>query len=483
MEMLPRRTGGEADGSRVVFRLLRQRALRWQLLLASCEFLLLFACVFFAVHLRYWNDPGYQVVFGHALRLRALLVALMILLGMAALGLYQNQLRANWRGLLVRQALGFAIGGSALLILYYGVPATYIGRGVLGLAWATGFVAVTAFRLVFLQVVDAELFKRRVVVMGAGHRAALISQRMRRRTDSRGFRVIGYVPMGDEPVAVPNDVVLRPDRPLREWVRLMQVDELVVGPDDRRGGLPMAELLECKQAGVIVTELAAFFERESGQIKMSLVNPSWLVFSDGFDASPIRRLTKRAFDVTAALLVLLVAWPLMLLVALAIRIESGPGAPIFYRQERVGEHGRPFSLVKFRSMRTDAERDGVARWASKGDDRVTRVGRFIRKGRLDELPQLWNVLHGDMSFIGPRPERPQFVDDFNARIRYYPLRHCVKPGLTGWAQLRYPYGSSAEDAEEKLKFDLFYVKNHNLLFDLMILIQTVEVVLFRRGAR
>ena len=466
-----------------MFRLLRQRALRWQLLLAGCEFLLLFGGVFVAVHLRYWNDPATQVAFGHILRLRALLVAVIVVLGMAALGLYQNYLRENWRGLLIRQALGFGLGGIALLILYYGIPATYIGRGVLGLALVTGFIAVAIFRLVFLQVVDAELFKRRVVVLGAGQRAALISQRMRRRSDSRGFRVVGYVQMGQEAIAVPPNMILRPDRPMAEWARMMQVDELVVGPEDRRGGLPMSELLECKQDGITVTELAAFFERESGQIKMNLVNPSWLVFSDGFDSSPLRRVTKRAFDIAAAFLVLLVAWPFMLLVALAIRIESGATAPLFYRQERVGEHGRTFSLIKFRSMRTDAERDGVARWASKDDERVTRVGRFIRKGRLDELPQLWNVMHGDMSFIGPRPERPQFVDDFNSKIRYYPLRHCVKPGLTGWAQLRYPYGSSAEDAEEKLKFDLFYVKNHNLLFDLMILIQTVEVVLLRRGAR
>jgi len=197
----------------------------------------------------------------------------------------------------------------------------------------------------------------------------------------------------------------------------------------------------------------------------------------------MRRTIKRAFDVAVAALVLLVAWPFMLLTALAIRLESGRGAPILYRQERVGENGEPFSMIKFRSMGTDAERDGVARWASKNDRRVTRVGHFIRNARLDELPQLWNVLCGDMSIIGPRPERPQFVDDFNTRIRYYRLRHCVKPGLTGWAQLHYPYGSSLEDAEQKLNFDLFYVKNHNLVFDLSILVQTVEVVLFGRGAR
>jgi exopolysaccharide biosynthesis polyprenyl glycosylphosphotransferase len=207
------------------------------------------------------------------------------------------------------------------------------------------------------------------------------------------------------------------------------------------------------------------------------------VFSGGFNATPLRQLSKRCFDLGIAALVLLLTWPFMLMVALAIRIESGPGQPIFYLQERVGVRGKSFRLAKFRSMRTDAEIDGVARWASKNDDRVTRVGRFIRKVRLDELPQLWNVLKGEMSFIGPRPERPQFVADLATKIRYYNLRHCLKPGLAGWAQLRYPYGASDEDAAEKLKYDLYYVKNHNLLFDLLILIQTIEVVLFGRGAR
>jgi sugar transferase (PEP-CTERM system associated) len=466
-----------------MFRLLRQRALRWQLLLAGMEFLLLVSCVYCAIGLRYWGDPVTQIQFGHALRLRALLVALMVVLGMVALGLYQNHLRANWRGLFTRQAVGFVLGGSALLVLYYMVPPTYIGRGVLGIALVVGFVAVAAFRVVFLRLIDADLFKRRVLVLGAGARAAQIAQRMRRRSDCRGFRIIGYVPMDKEAVQVPANRLVHPHRSLDALAHRMQVDEIVVGPDDRRAGLPMTELLECKQSGIAVVELADFFERESGQIRMNLANPSWLVFSDGFNTSPLRRLIKRSFDLAAALIMVALTWPLMLVTALAIRIESGPGAPVLYRQERVGEHGRTFWLVKFRSMRTDAERDGVARFASTHDDRVTRVGRFIRKARLDELPQLWNVLHGDMSFIGPRPERPQFVDNFNASIRYYPLRHCVKPGLTGWAQLRYAYGASQEDAEEKLKFDLFYVKNHNLMFDLMILLQTVEVVLFGRGAR
>jgi sugar transferase (PEP-CTERM system associated) len=466
-----------------MFRLFRQRALRWQLLLVLVEFALLAGCVYAAVLLRYWGDQGTQAAFDRALHWRAPLVGLVLILAMTALGLYQVHLRANWLGLLSRQGVAFVLGGVALMVLYYAVPPAYIGRGVLGITLVLGYLIVALWRVLFLGIVDADLFKRRVVMLGAGERAAEVARKMRRKTDQRGFKVLGYVPIGADPVSVPASLLLHPDEALYEWVTRLGVDEIVVGPDDRRGTLPVDALLDCKQHGVAVTELAEFFEREAGKIKMDLTNPSWLVFSDGFNISPVRRTVKRAFDLTMASLVMLVAWPFMLLTTLAIRLESGRGAPILYRQERVGENGKAFSVIKFRSMRTDAERDGVARWAIRNDDRVTRVGRFIRKARLDELPQLWNVLRGDMSIIGPRPERPQFVDDFNTRIRYYSLRHCVKPGLTGWAQLRYPYGSSLEDAEEKLKFDLFYVKNHNFAFDLAILIQTVEVVLFGRGAR
>ena len=466
-----------------MFRLLRQRALKWQLLLVIVEFALLAGCVYAAVLLRYWGDHDTQLAFGRVLRWRALLVAGVLVFAMAALGLYQVHLRAGLLGRLSRQGVAFLLGWVALTVLYYVIPATYLGRGVLGIALVLGYLMVALWRMSFLGFVDADLFKRRVVMLGAGERAAEVVRKMRRKTDQRGFKILGYVPIGDDPVAVPATSLLHPAKCLYQWTQRMGVDEIVVGPDDRRGTLPVDALLECKQHGMAVTELAEFFEREAGKIKMDLTNPSWLVFSEGFNISPVRRTVKRAFDVSMATLVLLLGWPFMLLTALAIRLESGRKAPILYRQERVGENGKSFPVIKFRSMRTDAECDGVARWATKNDDRVTRVGRFIRKTRLDELPQLWNVLRGDMSIIGPRPERPQFVDDFNTRIRYYSLRHCVKPGLTGWAQLRYPYGSSFEDAEEKLKFDLFYVKNHNFVFDLPILVQTVLVVMFGSGAR
>jgi sugar transferase (PEP-CTERM system associated) len=282
-------------------------------------------------------------------------------------------------------------------------------------------------------------------------------------------------------VIVDDALLIRTDETLCALADRLNVDEIVIAPDERRGGMPMEQMLNCVQKGVQVTDLSTFFEREAGMVQLNIVDPSWLVFSGGFDYSTPRRLTKRFFDLLAATALLSVAWPAMLLVALAVKLESK--GPVIYRQIRVGEHGRHFEMVKFRSMRVDAESDGVARWATKDDDRSTRIGKFIRKTRLDELPQLFLVLTGEMSFVGPRPERPQFVEMLNSEIRYYDVRHSVKPGLTGWAQLRYPYGASVRDANEKLKFDLFYVKNHGLVFDLMIMLQTVEVVLFGRGAR
>ncbi len=466
-----------------MYRWFRQRALQWQILLALVEFLLLVGCVYAAVMLRYWGHEDRQTQFLLALGWRSLVIAAVITLAMTALGLYHVHLPSSWLARLNRQSVAFVLGGVALTVVYYAFPAAYLGRGVLGIALMLGYFVVVAWRITFLGFVDADRFKRRVVMLGAGHRALAVVREMRSKIDRRGFRILGYVPVGTDPVAVPCDELLHPDRSLCEWAKRLFVDEIVVGPDDRRGTLKIDALLECRQHGIAVTELAEFFEREAGTIQMDPTNPSWLVFSEGFNNSFVQRALKRMFDLTVIALLLLVSWPFMLLTALAIKLESGLHAPILYRQLRVGEGSRTFYLVKFRSMRTDAEGDGVARWASQNDDRVTRVGRFIRKTRLDELPQLWNVLRGDMSIIGPRPERPQFVDDFNVRIRYYPLRHCIRPGLTGWAQLRYPYGSSFEDAVEKLKFDLFYVKNHNIVFDMAILIQTVEVVLFGRGAR
>ena len=460
---------------------LRSRKSRAVFMLWLGELVLISLAVTIAAWLRFFSDPDTHIAFAQDAPIRTLLVAICTTGAMAAFGLYQVHTRHNRMDLVLRLGMAFAFGGVALLVLYYAVPATYIGRGVLAIALSLAILAVFVLRMVLQRVFEAEIFKRRVLVLGAGDNANLINSKLRRRSDRHSFFLVGFLPTGDRAVQVPNELTIRTDCSLLEVTQLMNVHEIVVAPDERRGKLPMEELLLCAQRGIAVTDLPAFFEREAGKIKLSVIDPSSLVFSGGFDHSMPRRLSKRFFDLVAAGALLAVAWPAMLIVAACVWLESG--SPILYRQTRVGESGASFELVKFRSMRTDAEKDGVARWANKDDDRTTRVGRFIRKTRLDELPQLFNVLRGEMSFVGPRPERPQFVNQLNQEIRYYGIRHSVKPGLTGWAQLRYPYGASVSDAEEKLKFDLFYVKNQGLAFDLMILLQTVEVVLFGRGAR
>lgn len=445
------------------------------------EFLLIVLAVCNAAWLRFAGDQASYRLFAETAPVRTFLVAITITLAMAAFGLYQVNVRRRRVDTLLRLVLSFGFGGIALLVLFYLIPQTYIGRGVLLIALALALGGVIVVRLLSERVFSADIFKQKVLVLGAGVNANLIHVRMRRRADRQSFVLTGFVPLPDQEIMVPEAVVLRPDQALVDYALAMQIDEIVVAPDERRGGLPMADMLACVQRGITMTDLSSFFEREAGVVKLDVVDPSWLVFSGGFDQSVVRRSSKRFFDLLAATALLLVAWPFMLLVALAVWMESG--APILYRQIRVGRGGRNFEVIKFRSMRVDAERDGKAQWATKNDDRTTRVGRFIRMTRLDELPQLFNVIRGDMSFVGPRPERPQFVDQLNQEIRYYDIRHSVKPGLTGWAQLRYPYGASVRDAEEKLKFDLFYVKNQGLMFDVMIMLQTVEVVLFGRGAR
>jgi sugar transferase (PEP-CTERM system associated) len=330
--------------------------------------------------------------------------------------------------------------------------------------------------------IDEDILKRRVLVYGAGNNAARILQ-LRRRVDQRGFKVIGFVPSRIEERVVPQDRLLLAEGSLSSIAGEQAVDEIVIAMDDRRQQFPLKELLDCRLNGIEIIELATFLERETGKVYLDVLIPSWMIFSQGFRRDMLRRYSERAFDVAASVTLLVASLPVMALTVLAIKLEEGFGAPILYGQPRVGYAGRVFRVLKFRSMRVDAEKDGRARWATTNDDRVTRVGRFIRKVRIDELPQLFNVLGGRMSFVGPRPERPEFVQQLSESIPYYDVRHSVKPGITGWAQLCYPYGASEQDAIEKLQYDLYYVKNHGLIFDLLILLQTVEVILFGKGAR
>jgi sugar transferase (PEP-CTERM system associated) len=277
--------------------------------------------------------------------------------------------------------------------------------------------------------------------------------------------------------------MLDPRRKLLAMCHHLGVDEIVVAMDDRRKGFPILELLECRLDGVEVTELLTFLERETGRVRLDVLDPSWIIFGGGFCRDSLRVFSSRALDLVASLAILGMSAPVILLAAVAIKLEDGWRAPILYRQARVGLGNEPFEILKFRSMRMDAERDGRAQWARKSDPRVTRVGAIMRKLRIDELPQIVNVLHGHMSFVGPRPERPQFVSQLASKIPHYLQRHCVKPGITGWAQLCYPYGSSEKDTVEKLQYDLYYIKNNSFIFDLAIILQTAEVVFMGKGSR
>jgi sugar transferase (PEP-CTERM system associated) len=319
---------------------------------------------------------------------------------------------------------------------------------------------------------------RRVMVLGTGPEAKAVEQSLR----PGQFRVVGFYPLRGDATDVPPARLIPTDSPLVEIVRKLKVNEIIVAVGERRGGaMPLNELLECKLAGVRVLDLSSYFERALGQVRLDSLRASWLIFGDGFRQGLLRTIVKRIFDVAVAAILLVVTLPLMLITALLILLESG--FPIFYRQERVGLAGRIIRVTKFRSMRTDAEVDGKPRWAASNDERVTRMGRFIRKYRIDELPQLVNVLKGDMSLVGPRPERPFFVEQLTQTTPFYAARHSVKPGLTGWAQVRYHYGATMDDAAKKLQFDLYYVKNHSLFLDLVVLFETVVVVVTGKGAQ
>ena len=451
--------------------------------LALIEAMVFFGAVYGAALLRLHGSLSFKVEdpgdIG-ALWPRALLFSAIMVTCLLAFGLYSARQRARLFGIAIRIILSVLMAFAVTSALFYLVPNLWIGRGVVGLAALGAFLGMVVSRSIFFRVVDEEVLKRRVLIYGAGRSAATIAE-LRRRSDRRGFHVVGFVPAPGEVLAVDSGRLLEAAGSLVELCERLDVAEVIVAMDDRRRGFPISELLGCRLAGVDVTEQLTFLERETGRVRLDILNPAWLIFGEGFRRDPVRRLTSRVLDLAAALCVLALAWPFMLLTALAIKLEEGWRAPVLYRQRRVGLLGEPFELLKFRSMRVDAEKDGQAQWARKGDPRVTRVGAFIRKVRLDELPQLLNVLRGQMSFVGPRPERPEFVAELAERIPYYIERHSVKPGLTGWAQLCYPYGSSEQDALEKLQYDLYYVKNNTLLFDLAILVQTAEVVFLGKG--
>jgi len=408
--------------------------------------------------------------------------ALMVQLSSLALGLYNSKLRENLRGVIRRMLVSVAMGFFLFTIInpFFGIHALKIE--LIAISSVISFILASFFRWFTLHIDFFGLNKRKVLVIGAGERAAIIEQRMRRDVDRQGFLLHGFIVMnGDKEKGVVRENRIDLDSSLVNYALENNIDEIVVASDERRDNLPVDELFACKIRGVEVTEILDFIERETGQIAVNLIYPSWVIYSNGFASNNyLRNALDWIFNATMAFFLFIFAWPIMLITALLIKMEDGLKAPVFYSQERVGLDGQAFSIVKFRSMRIDAEKDG-AKMASKNDDRTTRVGKRIRKYRIDELPQLYNVMRGEMGFVGPRPERPEFVQGLVKTIPYYNERHNVKPGLTGWAQLKYPYGETDADSLEKLKYDLYYIKHRSFMLDLLILIRTVEIVLFGQG--
>jgi sugar transferase (PEP-CTERM system associated) len=445
------------------------------------EAAILFVSVYVAYGVSFGGvATGEQVVGPIAPRAAAMSVVMVV--SLIAMGLYQFHQRIYFHEIFVRVLVGVAIGSLILAGAYYALPAIVLQPKIAAIATLGSLSFLLLLRFFFIHKVDNNVFRRRTLVYGAGERSSPISK-LRRRADRRGFQVVAKVPAPGDETLRECEYLLQTDKSLLQVATQKHADEIVIAMDDRRGNLPVRDLLDCRLRGIDVIDLVGFLERETGKIRIDLVNPGWLIFSDGFRISKFRRMSKRCVDIAVSLGLILVSWPVMLLIALAVKFEDGPSAPIFYRQCRTGEGGKPFQVLKFRSMGVDAESDGKAVWAQKDDDRITSVGRILRNSRLDELPQVFNVLKGEMSFVGPRPERPEFVEDLQKTIPYYGERHAVKPGVTGWAQLRYSYGASEEDAIEKLQYDLYYVKNQSLVLDVMIILQTVEVVLWGKGAR
>ena len=451
------------------------------LLVGLAETLIFFTSVYIGAVVVFGSFAECRAAIG-PLAPKAAVIAGINLLSLIAMGLYQFHHRLNFRDALARIVVGLILGGLAVTLTFLVFPGLKITNGVAVISATYAVILLICLRYYFVRTVDKNAFRYKTIIYGAGTRADGILD-LRRRADRRGFKIVGQVAAPGDRQGKCGTLLDIDNESIAEVAKSLGADEIVIAMDDRRGNLPIRELLDAKLAGINVLDLVEFLERETGKIRVDLVTTGWLIFSSGFQKSRIRTFVKRLVDLFVSFVMFLVTWPIMLAIILAIKIEDGISAPILYRQDRIGKGGVAFNMLKFRSMHADAEKDGKAVWAEKNDARITRVGNVIRNARLDELPQIFNVLRGQMSLVGPRPERPEFVENLKTRIPYYSERHLVKPGLTGWAQLHYPYGASHEDAIEKLQYDFYYVKNHTLVLDVMILLQTVEVVLWSKGAR
>ena len=461
-----------------MFRVFKHYIPNTVLLLGLCDFALLLAAGELGWMARAWQlgiAPG---------TISARWTPLVIFAGleqtaMIAVGVYGPDALRSMRYAAARLLVAVSLGIIALSAVYFLLPGHTMWRSNLLYAMFIAITLLITVRLLLGGLLGATAFRRRVLVLGAGARADRL--RMLGDRPEAGFVIVGYIAMSDQPPLIEEAIHRDAITNLTRFVDNLGVSEVVLALEERRNSLPLKDLLRIKTTGVHVNEFSTFLERETGRVDLDTVNPSWLIFSDGFSSGQmVSRAVKRLFDIVASLTLLVLSAPVIALFALLVKLDSK--GPAFFRQTRVGLYGETFSLIKLRSMRLDAEAGG-AQWAAKADPRVTRIGRFIRKVRIDELPQAWTVLKGEMSFVGPRPERPEFVEDLEEKLPFYAERHMVKPGITGWAQINYPYGASIEDSRHKLEYDLYYAKNYSPFLDLLILLQTLRVVLWNEGAR
>ena len=450
------------------------------LLLLLAEAMLLFGGLVLAVYVRLGAVEAEDTLLQRNGFYKAALATIFCLASFYLFDLYDFVVMHDRRELVLRvmQALGLA--WIALAIIFYAVPQVMIGRGVSFISLPLALLLMVGWRLAIHWILGHPELGERILIVGSGPFAVEIARETLGRPDA-GFRVVGFVDNDPELVgkSLINPKVIGLTSELRNIVKKENIDRIVVAIGDRRGQFPTQELLRLSLSGdVSIEESASFYERLTGRVLLDMIRPSWLIFSSRGQRARINELARVIMHRSVALIGAVISLPIVIFTAILIKIDSR--GPVLYKQERVGKNGRIFTLMKFRSMRVDAEKDGPV-WAKAEDERMTRVGRIIRKIRVDEIPQFWSILRGDMNFVGPRPERPHFVAQLAQEIPYYEQRHLIPPGLTGWAQIKYPYGASIEDARQKLQYDLYYIKNQSLTLDATILFETVKTILFGRG--
>lgn len=451
-----------------------------KLLFFLLEALFILTMIFVGIYLRFWGEAS-AIYLSEYFFLKCLLVVAAVQISLYYFDLYNLKIFHNNLEFLIRLFQALGVASILLASFYYFLPQLIIGRGIFILSLGFMMVVIFLWRVFYNYIVRKKQMDQKTLIIGTGSLAKEIAATILERMDT-GFKVIGFITDDPEKVGEPlvNPSIIGDYSQILELIKTEKPDRIIVALEERRGKFPLSQLLDCKMMGMVIEDGVNFYEHLTGRLLLENLRPSALIFSEGFKKPKLSMWIKRITELFISLISLMLLSPLIIIIALAIKLTSK--GPVFYRQERIGANGRVFNLLKFRSMNENAEENGPV-WAQKEDNRVTPVGIWLRKLRLDEIPQMINVLKGDMSFVGPRPERPFFVEQLKKEIPYYDQRHTIKPGITGWAQIKYPYGDCQKDAIEKLKYDLYYIKNLSYLFDLLIIFETIRVVLFGKGAR